>query len=600
MSVWARAAREGRFLAGLMRTLRRVSSVAPDSAALVCDDIEEAVDRFGPNLAIVDEQARATYVELDARANRYAHWASGLGLQAGDIVALIMLNRLDYIACWVGLSKVGISTALINTNLTGSALAHCLSISQAKLVITDTDTTAALAGVRPQVTRSAMPEWRLGERAPSGEAGAQDLDAGLANAADTRPDRAIRAELRARDLALLIFTSGTTGLPKAARITHARAQLYMRGFAGATGATSRDRVLNVLPLYHATGGLCGVGAAMLNGGAVVLRRKFSASRFWEDVRAEQATMAVYIGELCRYLINAPETAGEGSHGLKLMFGNGLRPDVWERLQARFHVPRILEFYGSTEGNVSMFNFDGRPGAVGRIPAYLRKTFNVRLVRFDVEAEIPVRGADGFCIECAVDEAGEALGEIGGDARSSYTGYADEAASENKILRDVFKPGDAWFRTGDLMRQDAEGYFYFVDRIGDTFRWRGENVSTGEVAERLGEIPGVQEANVYGVAIPGTEGRAGMAALVTGPGFDLTSFQRSVEASLAPYAQPLFLRLLPTFETTGTFKYRKLDLVRDGFDPARVSEPLYFKLPGAGYAPIGEALHAEILSGAFKL
>lgn len=600
MSVWAQAAREGRFLSGLLRTLRRVSSVAPDSAALVCDDIEEAVDRFGPNLAIVDEQVRATYAAFDARANRYANWATGLGLQVGDIVALIMLNRLDYIAAWVGLSKLGITTALINTNLTGSALAHCLSVSGAKLVITDTDTTAALAGVRPQITRSAMPEWRLGERGPSGEAGAQDLDAALANAADTRPERALRAELRARDLALLIFTSGTTGLPKAARITHARAQLYMRGFAGATGATSRDRVLNVLPLYHATGGLCGVGAALLNGGAVVLRRKFSASRFWDDVRAEQATMAVYIGELCRYLINAPETGSEGSHGLKLMFGNGLRPDVWERLQARFHVPRILEFYGSTEGNVSMFNFDGRPGAVGRIPAYLRKTFNVRLVRFDVEAEVPVRGADGFCVECAVDEAGEALGEIRGDARSSYTGYADKAASENKILRDVFKPGDAWFRTGDLMRQDAEGYFYFVDRIGDTFRWRGENVSTGEVAERLGEIPGVQEANVYGVAIPGTEGRAGMAALVTGPGFNLATFQRGVEASLAPYAQPLFLRLLPTFETTGTFKYRKLDLVQDGFDPARVSEPLYFKLPGGGYAPIGEALHAEILSGAFKL
>lgn len=600
MSVWARAAREGRFLRGLLQTLRRVSSVAPDSAALVCDDIEEAVDRFGGNLAVVDEQGRATYAEFEARANRYARWASGLGLQVGDVAALIMLNRLDYIAAWFGLSKIGVSTALINTSLTGSALAHCLSISGAKLVITDTDTSAALAGVRPQITRSAMPEWRLGGRAPSGEAGAQDLDAALAVAADTRPDRAVRADLRARDLALLIFTSGTTGLPKAARITHARAQLYMRGFAGATGATAADRVFNVLPLYHATGGLCGVGAALLNGGAVVLRRKFSASRFWEDVRSEQATIAVYIGELCRYLVNAPERAGEGAHGLKLMFGNGLRHEVWERLQARFRVPRILEFYGSTEGNVSMFNFDGRPGAVGRIPAYLRRTFNVRLVRFDVEAEVPVRGADGFCIECAVDEAGEALGEIRSDARSSYTGYADEAASEKKVLRNVFKPGDAWFRTGDLMRQDGEGYFYFVDRIGDTFRWRGENVSTGEVAERLGEIPGVLEANVYGVAVPGTEGRAGMAALVAGPGFDLATFQRGVEASLPPYAQPLFLRLLPTFETTGTFKYRKLDLVQDGFDPARVPEPLFFKLPGAGYSPIGEALHAEILSGAFKL
>jgi fatty-acyl-CoA synthase len=310
-------------------------------------------------------------------------------------------------------------------------------------------------------------------------------------------------------------------------------------------------------------------------------------------------MFVYIGELCRYLVNQPEQPRE--RGLvKLAFGNGLRPDVWDRMASRFRIGSILEFYGSTEGNVSLFNFDAKRGAVGRIPRYLRKRFNVKLVRFDVEREEPERTAQGFCMECAVGETGEAIGAISQDPRSSFTGYADRTATERKVLRDVFVKGDAYFRTGDLMRQDEEGYFYFVDRIGDTFRWKGENVSTGEVAERLSEIPGVREANVYGVTVPGAEGRAGMAALVTGAEFELSQFQARSEALLPAYAQPLFVRLRPEIETTGTFKYRKQELVEDGFDPARIHEPLFFKEPGGGYRPLDGELQRRILDGDFRL
>jgi fatty-acyl-CoA synthase len=247
----------------------------------------------------------------------------------------------------------------------------------------------------------------------------------------------------------------------------------------------------------------------------------------------------------------------------------------------------------------MFNFDGRRGAIGRMPGYLKGLFNIRLVRFDVETEQPVRGSDGFCIEAAVDEAGECLGRIDDDARTSYTGYADKAASEKKVAHDVFKTGDRWFRTGDLLRKDADGYFFFVDRVGDTFRWKGENVSTGEVSERLLRTPGVEEANVYGVTVGNLDGRAGMAGIVTAPGFDLRTFGDRVSKDLPPYAQPLFLRLLPAIETTGTFKYRKLDLVADGFDPAKVKD-LYFRDPDKGFVPLTQPLYEQILSGDMRV
>ena len=311
-------------------------------------------------------------------------------------------------------------------------------------------------------------------------------------------------------------------------------------------------------------------------------------------------MFVYIGELCRYLVNQPVRPNERAHHLRLAFGNGLRPDVWQTMLDRFHIPQVLEFYGATEGNVSMFNYDGKVGSIGRVPKWLKKRFNFVLVKFDVEAEAPVRGPDGCCIPCPVGEAGECLGAIGEDVRSSYSGYADKAASEKKILRDVFEKGDAWFRTGDLMREDEEGYFYFVDRIGDTFRWKGENVSTNEVAEHLSGFEGVKEAIVYGVRVGDLDGRAGMASIVAGPEFDISRLAAFVDCALPAYSRPLFVRLRPEVETTGTFKYRKLDLVEDGFDPGKVREPLYFKDPEAGYVPVTRELYERILAGGFRL
>ncbi|HEY5072521.1 MAG TPA: long-chain-acyl-CoA synthetase [Caulobacteraceae bacterium] len=590
MGLAARLRREARFAVGLLRTLARVATIRAGSKTLICDDLERAVDRWRDRAAISLDGEGFSYGELDAAANRYAHWARAQRLARGEIVAVVLANRLDYLAIWYGLAKVGVVAALINDELVGATLAHCLEASRAAHCILDARTRPRFDAVRPSLA-SPMVRWML-EAADGGE---EDLAAALSRLSPSRPPRSLRAGMTARDTALLIFTSGTTGLPKAARVTHLRAQLYMRGFAGATGARPDDRLYLALPLYHATGGLCAMGAALLNGASVALRRDFSAHRFWADVTAERATLFVYIGELCRYLVNQRPGPAEAAHSLRLAFGNGLAPDVWTALERRFRIPRILEFYGSTEGNVSMFNFDGTPGAIGRAPRFLRALFNVALVRFDLDREAPLRIANGLCMRPALGETGECVGKIGAGARSAYAGYVDAKASEAKVLRDVFRRGDRWFRTGDLMRQDAEGYFYFVDRIGDTFRWKGQNVSTTEVSQVLLEAPGVLEATVYGVAVAGHDGRAGMAALVVGPEFDLRNLASRIDTVLPSYAQPVFLRLMPRINTTGTFKHRKAELVAAGFDPAKVAPPLYFRDAAAGYVALTPALHASILA-----
>jgi len=588
MGPLARAMREFRFCSGLFRTLWRIRKVAPNSSVLVCDDFEAAVDKFDDNTALIFEGQSWSYAQLEALANRFAAWGAEIGLKAGEVVALLLPNRAEYVPAWIGLAKIGVTAALINNNLTGGALAHCLSISNADHVISDSESLAVIETIRAGLPRP-LTYWSI------------DANLDLNRFSTERPDKTRRQDQRARDTALYIFTSGTTGMPKAARITHMRAQLYMRAFAGATNASPQDRVYCALPLYHSTGGLCGVGSALLNGGAVVLRRKFSATHFWDDIVDNDCTIFVYIGELCRYLLNQSQHPKERQHNLRLAFGNGLRPDVWTEFRARFGIWDILEFYGSTEGNVSMFNFDGQPGAIGRVPPYLRNRFSVKLVRFDVEKEAPVRGGDGLCIECEAGEVGEAVGLIGANARNNYTGYADKAASERKVLHNAFAYGDAWFRTGDLMRQDADGYFYFVDRIGDTFRWKGENVSTTEVAETLSRYLGVEEVNVYGVSVAHFDGRAGMAAITPGEGFAIEGLQAFLQRELPAYARPVFVRIQPAIETTGTFKYRKIDLVNDGFDPAKSEHPLYFEDPDThSYQIITPALYAKIQSGGFKL
>ena len=599
MGLAANIRRDLKFAAGLRRLLKRIKPIALDSDVLVCDDFEEAVDKFSDNIALEDEHRSLTYRDLDGMANRYAHWARSRNLRRTDVIGLVMTNRAEYIAAWMGFSKAGIATALINTNLTGQALAHCLNIAGVAVVVADEETWRKCEEARPFVSRTMM-LWVLGLKDADEVSERRGLDNAVRSGSSVRPTRAIRDGITNRDTALYIYTSGTTGMPKAARIHHARARTYMRAFAGCTESTPTDRIFNVLPLYHSTGGLVGVGPALLNGGRLILRRKFSASSFWQDVNTSGATMFVYIGELCRYLVNCPPQDGERGHKIRLAYGNGLRPDVWPDFQSRFAIPQILEFYGSTEGNVSLFNFDGKQGSIGRVPRFLKKQINIRLVAFDVDTEEPIRSANGFVSEASVGEIGEAIGKISDDIRHDFSGYADKAASEKKILTDVFVRGDRWFRTGDLMRQDSDGYIYFIDRIGDTYRWKGENVSTAEVEQRLADGPGIKEVVAYGVPVPGQDGKAGMVALVVDGRFSAKAFAEWVDQELPSYARPAFIRIIKSAETTGTFKYRKVDLVADGFDPDKVDGALYVRGGKSGYTKLTEAARDAILSGETRL
>ncbi len=372
-------------------------------------------------------------------------------------------------------------------------------------------------------------------------------------------------------------------------------------FAGMMGAGPTDRLYNCLPMYHSTGGVVATGAALVAGASVVVRDGFSARAFWDEVVRWDCTLFQYIGELCRYLLAAPQTSAEARHRLRLCAGNGLRRDVWLAFEARFRIPKILEFYASTEGNFSLFNAEGVPGYVGRTPAFLAHRFPAALVRLDPVMGEPMRDVLGRCIRCATSEPGEAIGRVGAKGSSRFEGYTDAAASERKLLHDVFESGDLWMRTGDLMRQDAGAFYAFVDRLGDTFRWKGENVSASEVAEAVAGCPGVVSAAVYGVEVPGAEGRAGMAALVVGDGFDVPALRARLAQRLPDYARPLVLRFVRALDHTGTFKQQKGALQSEGFDPSRINDDLWFDDREAGaYVRLDDAHYERIVSGAARI
>lgn len=581
--------REYTYVTTIVRTLWLLRLVKPNATRSIVDIVESQAKKRPGNAALLYLDQVMTYAQMDARANRYAHWALSAGIGRGDCVALLMENRPDYICAWLGLFKVGAQVALINTNLMGAALSHSIGISGAKHAIVG----AELAqNFREAPFENRPVEWIEGEGG--------NLSAQLAAMPDSHPGKQHRAGVTLKERAFYIYTSGTTGMPKAANFSHLRMMFMMSGFVGALRPRETDRLYDTLPLYHSTGGVCAVGIAFFSGAGLIIKRKFSAHEFWPDIHKYGATMFEYIGELARYLLNAPPSPLDRGHRIRAITGNGLRPEIWKQFQDRFAIPRIVEFYGSTEGNVSMLNYDGTVGAVGRVPDYLEWMLPSRVIRFDVESEMPVRGPDGLCIECEPDEIGETVGGISSRPGRGFEGYNNKADSEKKILRDVFRKGDAWFRTGDLMRRDAHGYFYFVDRVGDTFRWKGENVSTGEVGAALSAVPGILESNVYGVAVPGMDGRAGMASLVVSGDFSLDDLPARLKAKLATYARPIFLRLSPRIDVTGTFKQRKVDLVREGFDPAAIADPLYFLEPDSGkYERLTPERHADILEGEIR-
>jgi fatty-acyl-CoA synthase len=584
---------------GWLRALEMTKPIAARPTRVLPVIIDELAETFGDAPALLSDHESFSFRALADRSNRYARWALARGLAKGDVVCLLMPNRPEYMAIWLGITRVGGVVALINTNLVGASLAHCINTVAPKHIIVDAELGAAFATAQQHVVADAK-VWSHG----GSDRQSADIEAEVGRLSGEKLTAVEERPLTVADRALYIYTSGTTGLPKAAVVNHYRLLIWSLWFAGMMDTRSSDRMYNCLPMYHSVGGVVATGAVLVNGGSVVIRDRFSAGQLWDDVVRWDCTLLQYIGELCRYLVHTPPHRQERAHRIRLCCGNGLRGDVWNEFKDRFAIPRILEFYAATEGNVTLFNYEGKPGAIGRIPSFLAHRSPTALVRYDAESGALLRDEQGCCIRCRPDEVGEAIGKIlagSSNLGSRFEGYTDEQDSTKKILRDVFEPGDAWFRTGDLMRKDASGYFYFVDRVGDTFRWKGENVSTSQVSETISAFTGIKDASVYGVAVPGQEGRAGMAAIVGDGAVDLAALRAHLTAHLPEYARPLFLRVRNEIEVTATFKHKKHELMREGYDPAGTTDPIYFDdRARRAFVPLDQALFDRIQAGQLRL
>lgn len=581
-----------------LRALELTASIPRHRHRLMSTVIEGLAERSGEAPALLSDRECFTYRELARRSNQYANWALEQGLEKGDVVGLLMPNRPEYFAIWLGISSMGAVVALLNTNLIGPSLSHCINIVKPKCLI--------IAGEYVDLLGEAMPGfsvppaiWTHGPH----QSPFQRIDTLVSQQSCERAKTGGRPAVTIEDRALYIYTSGTTGLPKAANVSHARVLQWSHWFAGMMGLQPDDRMYNCLPMYHSIGGVLVPGAALVGGGAVVIREKFSTSQFWSDIAQWDCTIFQYIGEFCRYLLHASSPEGF-AHRIRLACGNGLAPEVWDAFKNRFGIPQILEFYASTEGGVSLFNAEGKSGSIGRIPPYLAHRFSPALVKLDLERNEPLRSDEGFCIRSAPNEPGEAIGRLANEASNvgiRFEGYTDEEASGKKIIRNVFEPGDAWVRTGDLMRKDERGYFYFVDRIGDTFRWKGENVATSEVSEAICTFPGVKHAIVYGVAIPGADGRAGMAAISVDCNIDFAGLRGHLISRLPAYARPVFLRFRNDIDVTGTFKYSRTELVREGFDPEAIADEIYFDNPASqAFLRLNKVLYEQIQNRQIRL
>eukprot|EP01062_Namystynia_karyoxenos_P062446 TRINITY_DN55327_c0_g1_i1.p1 TRINITY_DN55327_c0_g1~~TRINITY_DN55327_c0_g1_i1.p1 ORF type:complete len:669 (+),score=263.62 TRINITY_DN55327_c0_g1_i1:93-2009(+) len=605
----------------IMKTLGPVAKQVQGMAArkgFTVADLWDETRAIAPQkvcLIDADTDRRFTYEQCDRISNVVAQWASSK-FKPGESVAVIMENRAEYFFIWLGLAKAGCPAALINNNIKGKPLVHSISVSAAVGAVFGTEVAENAADVAGDLRQAGV--RCIASYGTGGSGGVakpdfadESLDEVLASGAlsDKPVDKQRRKDLSISSTFGFIYTSGTTGLPKACRISHLKLLNY--GMVAGFYRVGQDDVVfgSGLPLYHTSGHL-GLMHMVRTGAAFIVKRKFSATTHWEDCAKYGATAMQYIGELCRYLLNTPARPADKQHRVRVAYGNGLRPEIWDQFQRRFNIPEIGEFYGATEGNGGLFNhsvnYKGQ-GAVGRMGSLLRKLRPMYLVQFDVQEEKPVRGPDGFCKVCANNETGELIIPIrkvptADGEQDDFEGYTDQKATEKKVLRDVFVKGDAYFRTGDLLRRDGQ-YYYFVDRIGDTFRWKGENVSTMEVSEVLSAYPGVVEANVYGVQVPGKDGRACAVALTLSKGTALEpdKFAAYARKHLPSYSVPLLVRFVPEVEITGTFKHKKGDYRNQGCNPTEVTDQLWWFNPARKtYEPYGPEQYQAIVQGKARL
>ncbi|MBZ2168564.1 long-chain-acyl-CoA synthetase [Marinobacter sp. F4216] len=559
--------------------------------------IERNAERYGERPAIYFDDTTITWREFDRWANRIAQYFMHQGLTKGDAIAVFLENRPELLAVVAGAAKLGIACAMVNTSQRGKVLAHSINLIQPQMVVVGEELVEAFADVKDSVqTRHSHPFLFMADANTLGTFG--DAPDGYINLAEAvsrfnsnRPE--LTNPPRMGDTAIYLFTSGTTGLPKAAPGSHRKFIKAYGGFGHMSLAMKPEDVLYcTLPLYHGTALLVCWGSVMAGGSAIAIRRKFSASAFWDDVRRYHATTFGYVGELCRYLLNQPASDQDRNHSLKKMIGNGLRPSIWREFKDRFGIETVAELYASSEGNIGFSNFLNLDNTVGF------STAPYKLVKFHDGTRDPVRNSKGRLEEVTRGEPGLLIGEI--TKKWSFEGYTQKDATEKSILRDAFKKGDAWFNTGDVLREIGCGHLQFVDRMGDTYRWKGENVSTNEVENIIDGSGMVEEAIVYGVEIPNTNGKAGMVTLVprsNGHPFDINKLLGYLQSNLPAYAVPVFVRVTNAIEKTGTFKYRKVDIQKQAYSTDKLEDEVYVWLPkSTEYTRVTPELEQQINAG----
>ena len=586
-------------LPAAIRVVREANKLRsePDTRVSLGTFLEKNAVQYPNHPAILFDDLSYSHSEFNGIVNRYAHYLLSVGVKRGEPVGVLLENRPEILFLIGAVSKIGAVASLINSNLRGAALCHSLKVAPSKHCIIGEERIEAFRDIREDLawgddvhlyflrdTGACEPpegfiDWDLATR-----------DAAAENPSSTR-------EIRLSDPFAYVFTSGTTGMPKAAITLHNRWVFPLLLFGRMMLRLGPGETIYVpLPFYHGTALYAAWPSAAANGAAMAIRRKFSASGFWKDIARYNAAAFVYIGELCRYLMQQPPVPLERNNTLTKMLGSGLRPDMWKEFKARFGIKEVYEFYGASESNFAFANVLNLDCTVGTCP------LPFAIVKYDIAEESPVRDEQGFLQRVEVGEAGLLICQI--SDKAPYAGYTDSDASERKVLRDVFEKGDAWFNSGDLLRDIGFNHAQFVDRLGDTFRWKGENVSTTEVEAALNAFEQVLQSSVYGVTIPGTNGRAGMAALVADrppADFDLTGLLSALRSALPSYAVPIFLRFSRELETTASsMKLKKVNLKSEGFDPHRISDPLYVLLPGGdGYVPLTEDIYDEIVKGTYR-
>ena len=581
----------------IRRAQEQFDNVATENRESWGSMLEENAARFPDNPAIKSEEALLSYREFNEAVNRCANYFIAAGMTKGDVACVFVENRPELLIVYSAMAKIGAVNSMINTNLRQDALRHCLALHPAKVYIVGEEAIEAFEEVKNDLELE--PDQALYFIADRGQQSIPDGFIDFNEAAGSWPasNPATTAAVKPADTIAYVFTSGTTGgMPKAAVITHGRLVRckYYNGRI-VLNMTPGDTMYVPLPFFHTNALALSWPTVFASGSAVAIRRKFSVSNFWRDVRTYNATSWCYIGELCRYLINQPPRPDDRDNPLTKIIGNGLRPDIWRSFKKRFGIAKVFEIYGAAESNLYFVNRLNLECTVGTCRA------PYAIVKYDVDEDTAIRDAKGFMQRVEVGRTGLLLGEI--SQANPFIGYTSKAATESKIIHDVFTTGDSWFNTGDLMRDIGYGHAQFVDRTGDAFRWKGENVSTTEIEAVANTLPQVSLSTVYGVKMPGGDGRAGMIAIIPEcslEAFDLKGLCDHFQDTLPAYAVPKFLRLNKNLEYTPTHKIKKVELKKEGFDPGRIDDPLYVLLPEAsGYQPLTQEIYQNILDGKYR-